>query len=66
MSESNRRFKAYEACDLTVCPICSMLVGQVGLEPTKVKPARLQRAAIAARRLTQIDDPPHILGADPM
>ena len=28
------------------------LVGQVGLEPTMVKPADLQSAAIAARRLT--------------
>ena len=27
------------------------LVGQVGLEPTMVKPADLQSAAIAARRL---------------
>ena len=30
------------------------LVGQVGLEPTMVKPADLQSAAIAARRLTHI------------
>ena len=30
------------------------LVGQVGLEPTMVKPADLQSAAIAARRLTRI------------
>ena len=30
------------------------LVGQVGLEPTMVKPADLQSAAIAARRLTLI------------
>ena len=33
MSESNRRLEAYEACDLTVCPICSMLVGEAGIEP---------------------------------
>ena len=34
------------------------MVGQVGLEPTMVKPADLQSAAIAARRLTLmlIDD----------
>ena len=30
------------------------LVGQVGLEPTMVKPADLQSAAIAARRLTHM------------
>ena len=30
------------------------LVGQVGLEPTMVKPADLQSAAMAARRLTLI------------
>ena len=30
------------------------LVGQVGLEPTMVKPADLQSTAIAARRLTRI------------
>ena len=30
------------------------LVGQVGLEPTMVKPADLQSAAIATRRLTRI------------
>ena len=30
------------------------MVGQVGLEPTMVKPADLQSAAIAARRLTHI------------
>ena len=30
------------------------LVGQVGLEPTMVKPADLQSVAIAARRLTLI------------
>ena len=30
------------------------LVGQVGLEPTMVKPADLQSAAIAARRLTRM------------
>ena len=33
MSESNRRLEAYEACDLTVCPICSM-VGRAGIGPT--------------------------------
>ena len=116
MSGSNRRLGAYEARDLTVCPICSMLVGeagiepaypdfqsgthpsmsssligtpsrirtddagmktlclnrltigaylvgQVGLEPTMVKPADLQSAAIATRRLTYIEIPPHIAGA---
>ena len=31
------------------------LVGQVGLEPTMVKPADLQSAAIAARRLTRME-----------
>ena len=31
-----------------------LLVGQVGLEPTMVKPADLQSAAIAARRLTHM------------
>ena len=30
------------------------MVGQVGLEPTMVKPADLQSAAIAARRLTRM------------
>ena len=30
------------------------LVGQVGLEPTMVKPADLQSAAIAASRLTHM------------
>ena len=30
------------------------LVGQIGLEPTMVKPADLQSAAIAARRLTHM------------
>ena len=30
------------------------LLGQVGLEPTMVKPADLQSAAIAARRLTHM------------
>ena len=30
------------------------MVGQVGLEPTMVKPADLQSAAIAARRLTHM------------
>ena len=30
------------------------LVGQVGLEPTMVKPADLQSAAMAARRLTRM------------
>ena len=30
------------------------MVGQVGLEPTIVKPADLQSAAIAARRLTHM------------
>ena len=30
------------------------LVGQVGLEPTMVKPADLQSAAIATRRLTHM------------
>ena len=30
------------------------LVGQVGLEPTMVKPADLQSAAMAARRLTHM------------
>ena len=39
------------------------LVGQVGLEPTMVKPADLQSAAIATRRLTYIEIPPHIAGA---
>ena len=40
------------------------LVGQVGLEPTMVKPADLQSAAIAARRLTLIffDDAPRLYG----
>ena len=33
------------------------LVGQVGLEPTMVKPADLQSAAIAARRLTHMVEP---------
>ena len=33
MSGSNRRLGAYEARDLTVCPICSMLVGEAGIEP---------------------------------
>ena len=32
------------------------LVGQVGLEPTMVKPADLQSAAIAARRLTHMPE----------
>ena len=31
-----------------------LLVGQVGLEPTMVKPADLQSAAIATRRLTHM------------
>ena len=31
-----------------------LLMGQVGLEPTMVKPADLQSAAIAARRLTHM------------
>ena len=31
-----------------------LLVGQVGLEPTMVKPADLQSAAIATRRLTRM------------
>ena len=43
--------------------IGAYLVGQVGLEPTMVKPADLQSAAIATRRLTQIEIPPHIAGA---
>ena len=30
------------------------MVGQVGLEPTMVKPADLQSAAIAARQLTHM------------
>ena len=34
------------------CPFC--VVGQVGIEPTMVKPADLQSAAIAARRLTRM------------
>ena len=33
------------------------MVGQVGLEPTMVKPADLQSAAIAARRLTHMVEP---------
>ena len=33
------------------------LVGQVGLEPTMVKPADLQSAAIAARRLKPMVEP---------
>ena len=33
------------------------LVGQVGLEPTMVKPADLQSTAIAARRLKPMVEP---------
>ena len=36
-------------------PFC--MVGQVGLEPTMVKPADLQSAAIAARRLKPMVEP---------
>ena len=41
------------------------LVGQVGLEPTMVKPADLQSAAIAARRLTHMVEPAGIEPATP-
>ena len=41
------------------------MVGQVGLEPTMVKPADLQSAAIAARRLTHMVEPAGIEPATP-
>ena len=41
------------------------LVGQVGLEPTMVKPADLQSAAIAARRLTHMVEPAGLEPATP-
>ena len=41
------------------------LVGQVGLEPTMVKPADLQSAAIAARRLKPMVEPAGIEPATP-
>ena len=39
---------------ITKLQSCTELVGQVGLEPTKDQPTRLQRVAIAARRLTHM------------
>ena len=41
------------------------LVGQVGLEPTMVKPADLQSAAIAARQLTHMVEPAEVEPAMP-
>ena len=46
-------------------PIPGALVGQVGLEPTMVKPADLQSAAIAARRLTHMVEPAGVEPATP-
>ena len=41
------------------------VVGQVGLEPTMVKPADLQSAAIATRRLTHMVEPAGVEPATP-
>ena len=63
--------KLQESCDTQqkkqrIVPLLLYaLVGQVGLEPTMVKPADLQSAAIAARRLTHMVEPAGIEPATP-
>ena len=48
-------YSLYWAASIRKSPFC--VVGQVGLEPTMVKPADLQSAAIAARRLKPMVEP---------
>ena len=50
----NRACFSREKRDDSTTTVVSFVVGQVGLEPTIVKPADLQSAAMAARRLTHM------------